>query len=714
MTFNRSPFNRTAFNRGAAAAGKADAIILSLSETSRITVYASSSDDLLITATDTKRRCGRLLTTNDRLMIAPGVEGTPAISVSFKRGDSLLLSLAETNELINIHTLCNAPVRTIHGKVEITYSDPYRDETMTITASGTAFGSDVNDTSDNLEGCTKDWFEVGVSKLDGVSYAVPGDEGSVGWWSDVISDASGNISPAAVLTVVLIEPTTVPNLKVIGDDVKGEYPVDFVITLYDATDTLLHTETVTGNASWEWRKTLSSAIEGVTKLVLTITKINTPLTNAKITEFYTAYYETYYDDDLFGINLLEEMDYESGTLPIGNISANEIAVRLNNYNRKFTPGNPNSSVAPLMLKNRRIQAWLGVDFRETTEWHSLGVFWSTDWNTPDDEVWAEVVGFDRLEFLRTTTYAPHAVFTDYSLYDLFESVLQDGGVQVTDYEIDSALDSVTIPYAWFDEVTHRYALQKLAEAGLAMVYCDRDGKIVVKQYTEPATTAFDFDEDNIFTKEHPLAWSEMANSIEVTATPLAASAQTEIYADLEEFAIGADEQVTKFYIFTHAPCTDVQQPTFTQSGADIHIETYTVYAWAVSVTFHNSGGTSQNVTGVSVEGKKLENAGKVRATAEDAASISSNGKVAVSIDNDFIQSTARAQDIADAILASYKDPRRDVTLKARGHIALNLGDKVSAPDFQDSVFDDFIIVRQELEWNGRLQETVTARRAIGT
>jgi hypothetical protein len=363
-----------------------------------------------------------------------------------------------------------------------------------------------------------------------------------------------------------------------------------------------------------------------------------------------------------------------------------------------------------MLKNRRIRAWLGVSIDGTVEWHPLGVFWSMDWNVPDDEVYAEVVGFDRLEFIRTSTYAPHGVFVNYTLYDLVENVLQDAGLLTTDYVIDADLDSITLPYAWFEEVTHRHALQKLAEAGLCMVYCNREGQIVVEKYAVPDSEVYTFDEDNFFSKDHPLAWSEMANSVEVTATPLTASGQLPVYTDIDTFEIDPDEQVEKFYIFTHSPCIDIVQPTFTQTGSDIHVENYVVYAWAVKVIFHNSGVTAQSVTGVTVEGKKLENAGKIKVVEEDAASISANGKIAVVIENDFIQSNARAEEIATALLASYSDPRRDISLKTRGNIGLRLGQRVKAPDFENTIFDDFVLVRQELEWTGRLEAQVTARR----
>ena len=53
---------------------------------------------------------------------------------------------------------------------------------------------------------------------------------------------------------------------------------------------------------------------------------------AKILEFFTGIKETYETDDILLINLLEEREVSQGSLPVGNISSNEIDIRLVNEN----------------------------------------------------------------------------------------------------------------------------------------------------------------------------------------------------------------------------------------------------------------------------------------------------------------------------------------------------------------------------------------------
>src|SRR5690606_20899677 len=126
-----------------------------------------------------------------------------------------------------------------------------------------------------------------------------------------------------------------------------------------------------------------SPVLGVVKQMLTITKWSHAGRQAKILELFTSVQEVYEEDDILLIHLLEEREVSRGSLPVGNISANEIDIRLYNKNRKFDAGNTASPLHNLLRPNRRIRAWLGVEKDSgDKEWVPLGVFWSGDWSAP--------------------------------------------------------------------------------------------------------------------------------------------------------------------------------------------------------------------------------------------------------------------------------------------------------------------------------------------
>jgi len=123
----------------------------------------------------------------------------------------------------------------------------------------------------------------------------------------------------------------------------------------------LKTESITGNTQIIWQKDLEPQVLDVAKQELIITRWSRPGTCAKIIEFFTSIREVYETGDLMSIQLLEEREANQGSLPVGNISANEIRLALNNESKKFDLDNENSPLKNLLKPNRRIQAWLGTE-----------------------------------------------------------------------------------------------------------------------------------------------------------------------------------------------------------------------------------------------------------------------------------------------------------------------------------------------------------------
>ena len=130
---------------------------------------------------------------------------------------------------------------------------------------------------------------------------------------------------------------------------------------------------------------------------------------------------------------------------------------------------------------------------------------------------AHTTARDRLELLRLSDFTTSLVYENYSLYQLFQIVLDDAGLLPSDYVLDASLNSIVIPYAWFDRMSHREALQRLAQCAYIQVYCDRYGKVVVGPIDTSPQVYFNFDNDtNIYSKSYPITASEITNYVEVT------------------------------------------------------------------------------------------------------------------------------------------------------------------------------------------------------
>ena len=600
-----------------------------------------------------------------------------------------------------------ADLRRVDAKLVIDWTAPDLDQSIQVIANENASTSYPQQTADGVTQATRKWASLdGSTYPDGTWFPAPGPDDltthQMGWWGSQLAGADGSFSsPYPALTVThAVRP--VRALRVVGDSARQEWPVDFRIDLYGPDDTLLQTETVTGNTGIEWSMTLTTPVLDVAKQALTIMRWSHPGRQAKIIEFFTSIQETYYNDDIVEIRLLEERETNTGSLPVGNISANEITIRLANEDRKFDIRNPSSQLSGLLKPNRRIQVWLGSE----GEWVPLGIFWSLDWDAPDDQLEAVTTARDRLERLRQTTYQSGSVQQNVSLYALAEQVLQDAGLRPDEYWIDPALQSIVIPWAYLAPTSHREALRTIAEAGLAVVYADRDGIVRIESMSgAPTTPVAEITEDDYFPPlSTPSRQDKVANEIVVTTQPLQpAATPEEVYRATEPVTIPAGQTVTVTVSYTRQPVMDAAA-ALENPPAGVSIVDATYYAWGADVHIQNTGGSAANVTLV-ITGKTLTVQGSQRVVARDQASITENGVLRYEFPaNPLVQTLAQAQAIATALLASAKDPRRDIEVEWRGNPALELGDAVTV------VGQDVQIIRQEITWAGSLSARLTGRK----
>ena len=349
--------------------------------------------------------------------------------------------------------------------------------------------------------------------------------------------------------------------------------------------------------------------------------------------------------------------------------------------------------------------WHEVKFRQ--EWVPLGTFWSLDWDSPDDTLEATVTARDRMELLRKGTYQTSQVQQNMTLYQLAEDVLQDAGLNSSEYIIDTDLQSIVVPYSWFNPMSHREALRRIAEAGLAAAFQNRDGKIQIESFLiagdEPV---LEITEDDYFPPlRAPSRQDQVANEIIVDTQPLRpATAAEEVYRSNEPITIPASTTKTITAFYNKTPVIEAVA-SLDSPPAGVSITEATYYGWGAAVSIRNTNSTDQQVMLV-IEGKPLTVKNKERAIARDETSITENGVLRYEFPaNPLVQTLDQAQAIADTLLASVKEPRRDIEVEWRGNPALLLGDRVTVKG------KDYHVIRQEIDWQGYLQARLTGRKA---
>lgn len=620
-----------------------------------------------------------------------------------------------------------APTRRVRGKARISYSDPFLDPSVETTVNEVARISWENqvatisiDQEDQDETTIPHkWASLdGTWILDGTYYLAPDIEAAskinhMGWWGSSLAGIDGAFSAPYPTLTTTFSARTVMSLALAGDNKREEYPVDFNIRLYDAYDTLVYTEIVTGNDNVQWFKDYGEGYyTDIVKVELEIKKWSHPGRQVKIAGFFTVLLITYEGDEILELSLLEEREFSAGSLPIGNVSANEITIKLLNDDHSFDAGNTESRLHNLVKMNRKIKAWLGIELLDKTiEYTPLGVFYANEWSVPEGDIYATVTGRDRLDLLTLDTFSS-GVLENISLYDLAGTVLDGAGV-VTRF-IDSELSEFVVPYAYFnDGITYRECLRIIAEASLSQVYMDRSGVLRIEgpSYltTYHAESITNITRDQYFDKDNPYDETGLANYIEIMTQPLAsAPVAEEIYKTEEPEAIESGETKSITIFYTKKPIINAAV-TLVDATPGIAISDVAYYAWGATIKFTS---TTLGTFRLTATGKPLTVEGARTIIAQDTASIREHGKKIYKFDiNPLIQTPEMAQAIAQKCLALSKNSRRDLSLVWRGDPALELGDRITVPD-SPTTTADFYVTSNNIEFDGGLQVAIKGKKVL--
>jgi hypothetical protein len=314
-----------------------------------------------------------------------------------------------------------------------------------------------------------------------------------------------------------------------------------------------------------------------------------------------------------------------------------------------------------------------------------------------------------MELLRKNIYETSPLWINETLYNIATFVLQDAGLYPGEWVIDPSLQNIVIPYAWFDPISHRDALRQIAEAGLATVYADRDGKIRIESFAFAGETSeLTITEDDYFPPlSAPSKQEGVANEIIVTTQPVEPAAQAEeVYRSSAPVTIPARTIRVITVQYSTVPVMDaVASLVDAPAGVEMVAEETAYYAWGAKVAVYNTTGADAEVT-IVVHGKPFVARNKERVSVRDEASILDNGILRYEFpDNPLVQTLEQAHAIAETLLASFKDPRRDIEMTWRGNPALLLGDRITVKG------QDYHVIRQEIEWAGALSARLVARKA---
>jgi hypothetical protein len=318
-------------------------------------------------------------------------------------------------------------------------------------------------------------WEVDRFRLDG-SFSFPdstlANNGEVGYISDAFCNLSRVWTANPTITVQFTGDHSSAGISVVFDEVNNEYAEDFTITIYDSSNTIIETLTVTANTD-----SIYSHIENFSnyrKVELEIQKWNVADRRARVLEIAFGVVQVYTDESLIRMSLIEDMDLITGTLP-----SPEFKFTVDNSSKLFNILNPTGFY--FFLQQRQpILAKLGVDIGGGFSYSvPLGNFQLVEWVSDEGTLTASFTARTNLDTMANFDYE-QLTTNSQSLYDLAEDLFTTCGI--TNYSIDTALQSITTN-SMAKKTTCRNALQMVAIAGEANIFVTRNNTITIKQLT---------------------------------------------------------------------------------------------------------------------------------------------------------------------------------------------------------------------------------------
>jgi hypothetical protein len=525
----------------------------------------------------------------------------------------------------------------------------------------------TNDTDVILDGS---WFPMASTLLEARRY-------QVGWWGTQSAGVSGEfLAPNKPTIASTFTARPVYSFVVAGDSALNEFPVDFKVTVFNKSgENYIPVEVfiVTGNTELKYSSDFNTPHFNAAKIELEITTWNTPGKIVKIVEFYTAVIETFYSDDIFYMNLLEEFEGTEGTLPVGNISCNEMDINFQNITDRFFSENTDSTIHRFIKRNRKIEPYFGFRYPNgTEEYVAKGLYWSGDWTAGDNDTGAQTTARDRFELLRRYDFPWETVFPDIlqnvTLKSLTETVLNSVTAYMYDffYDISDLDDFYFVPHfdpEFFKGKTYFDVIRDLATAGLSYAYMDLPTEDEI--------------EDNGPLNKDMFRMKKLTTAFPITALP--------------EDAI----EITK------RDFIEKVQPAVTESMANTINVIYKIFTLVPSEDPE--------------EPAKWESEGFIE-TRQDDDSVVEYGVMNYEYKgSDLIQTAELAIAIANSLLVSFKIPKRDIELQAFGDITLKLADQTEIPEYQKNGIDKrgiFALTKLSTQFDGSLRMGISGRKLI--
>lgn len=588
-----------------------------------------------------------------------------------------------------------APSRRSTGVVVIDFANQWELPFASVIASTTAAGYSAD------EACNG---RIRVSDIAGSGVYTPPPllTTSKGWEGTVISDATGLLATPETLTITYNEEALTGNFWVIGNETN--YPVDFRIEVFDTAWREIQNVVAHDSHIYSYAIGIPTAF---TKARITITRISKANSAAFVLECGAVTTIVLDEEDLVDISLMEETGAESGN-PIALVSANGCTIGLRNDHGYYIPQNNQSPYAGMLQPGTRFRTYMGIEVStDIFEFIPLGVFYSTEWDTAEQQMTAYINGHDILYDMGDLPIPILPLETNISAKDLFERLFIGMGLTSSEYSIDASLADQIIPYGWIPNGKVKEALQDLSVATRAVVFVNRLEVLSVK-VQNLSTQEVDTwtDDDLIIDASNPQKFNQVFSKVVIKQYNGKASAEIKELGGIRDIKLDAGSTQIIKVNFKDGPITKVSSIQLLNANTS-YVAGVEIGAFTAEIVLTNPGTQAETGLDLTLQGYPLELTSGDYEISDPQTTL--KFETVTSIDCVLLQDGVQVKEYGSDLIKIVSDPKRYVTLETRGDPSVELQDiiQIDAPSRE---LENVVIypTRISIDYDGGLSSRVEA------
>lgn len=397
---------------------------------------------------------------------------------------------------------------------------------------------------------------------------------------------------------------------------------------------------------------------------------------------WSKYLYTSYSERIVAIEIVQETQEPS-------LLINTMAdVRFNNYDDLFTP-NAGGPLDEYLLPKRAWKILLGFGSQ------LLPQFFGLNESMPEIDRSAKEATFhlqDFLSYVLQTSIDETTMLIGQTTDEVLDVLLSAAGLTAGQYVLDPGTNVVPFFYAERGKMLGE-VINDLIQTELGSLYMDEKGiiRFVTGATFDPTPVLLIDDGNTSAYTTVPGDW--LRNSIIVRVPVREIQSLKSVYQTLVPYELAPGQTVEVFADFND-PVTSINTPTYqaapiansyfistldddgTIPYTDIDLISADEYSSFARYTFQNTGASTAYIVDLQVYGTPAELVETLKIIRKDQDSIDKFGELVYEIENEYIESRARAEQLAEFLLSVYAIFNGQIEVTYRGNHALQINDVV--------------------------------------